>query len=78
LTQYTKTGENIPNNQKIPQSPYKRQKFQLVIKYQPFPFQGPPKCTQIGILGLKFYYLATLPRNVSFCSLAFLGWDSFN
>jgi hypothetical protein len=24
------------------------------------PFQVPPKCTQIGIFGLKIYYLATL------------------
>jgi hypothetical protein len=27
---------------------------------QPFPFQGPPKFTQIGIFGLKIYRLATL------------------
>jgi hypothetical protein len=29
--------------------------------YQPFPIQGPPKFTQIGIFGLKIYQLATLP-----------------
>jgi hypothetical protein len=29
---------------------------------QPFPFQGPPKFTQIGIFGLKIYHLATLHR----------------
>jgi hypothetical protein len=28
--------------------------------YQPFPFQGPPKFSQIGIFGLKIYHLATL------------------
>jgi hypothetical protein len=28
--------------------------------YQPFPFSGPPKITQIGIFGLKIYPLATL------------------
>jgi hypothetical protein len=28
--------------------------------YQHFPFQGPPKYTQIGILGMKIYHLATL------------------
>jgi hypothetical protein len=28
--------------------------------YQPFPFQGPPKFTPIGIFGLKIYHLATL------------------
>jgi hypothetical protein len=27
---------------------------------QPFPFQGPPKFTQIGIFGLKKCHLATL------------------
>jgi hypothetical protein len=28
--------------------------------YQHFPFQGPPKFTQIGIFGLKINHLATL------------------
>jgi hypothetical protein len=28
--------------------------------YQHFPFQGPPKFTQIGIFGLKTNHLATL------------------
>jgi hypothetical protein len=28
--------------------------------YQHFPFQGPPKCTEIGIYGLKLNHLATL------------------
>jgi hypothetical protein len=35
----------IPNGQRICQT---------------FPFQGPPKFTQIGIFGLKIYHLATL------------------
>jgi hypothetical protein len=30
------------------------------VQCQPFPFQGPPKFTQIGIVGLKRYHLATL------------------
>jgi hypothetical protein len=30
--------------------------------YQPLPFQGPQKFTQIGIFGLKLYHLATLAR----------------
>jgi hypothetical protein len=28
--------------------------------FQPFPFRGPPKFTQIGSFGLKMYHLATL------------------
>jgi hypothetical protein len=37
--------------------------FQMAIYiiYQPFPFQGPPKFTQIGIFGSIMYHLATLP-----------------
>jgi hypothetical protein len=42
---YTKWLSNIPNDHKI---------------YQQFPFQGPPKYTQIWIFGLKTYHLATL------------------
>jgi hypothetical protein len=30
--------------------------------YQPFPFQGSPKFTQIGIFDLKIYHLAILPN----------------
>jgi hypothetical protein len=41
----TKWQYYIPNDHKI---------------YQHFPFQGPPKCTQIGIFGLKINHLATL------------------
>jgi hypothetical protein len=43
---------NVPNGRNI---------FQLAPKiYQTFPFQGPLKLTQIGILGLKIYHLATM------------------
>jgi hypothetical protein len=28
--------------------------------HQHFPFQGPPKFTQIAMFGLKIFYLATL------------------
>jgi hypothetical protein len=52
----TKCPLYIPNVQKI---------------HQPFPFQGPPTFTQIGILGLKIYNLATLR------GLCFSGqWDN--
>jgi hypothetical protein len=44
LTQYAKTGKNIPNYHNITNG--------LNI-YQDFPFYGPPKFTQIGIFGLK-------------------------
>jgi hypothetical protein len=43
----TKWSLNIPNDHKL---------------YQHFPFLGPPKFTQIGILGLKTNHLATLLR----------------
>jgi hypothetical protein len=42
---HTKSLQNIPNGHKI---------------YQHCLFQGPPKYTQIGILGLEVYHLATL------------------
>jgi hypothetical protein len=41
-------AKNIPNGHKI---------------YQDFPFQGPPKFTQIGIFGMKRNHLATLLEN---------------
>jgi hypothetical protein len=39
--------------------------------YQHFPFQGPPKHTQIGIFGLKINHMATLMHKpeVTTCSL---------
>jgi hypothetical protein len=33
--------------------------------YQHFPFQCPPKLTQIGIFGIKRYHLATLIPSLS-------------
>jgi hypothetical protein len=51
LVEYTKTGENIPNDQKIPNG----RKI-----YQHYPLQDPPKFTQIGIFALKICHLATL------------------
>jgi hypothetical protein len=52
-TSHTKRPYIIPNGRKI---------FQMVIKYlhQHFPFQGPPKFTQIWIFGSKTNHLATL------------------
>jgi hypothetical protein len=38
--------------------------------YKHFPFQVPPKFTQIGILGLKIYHLATL-RETQKTAIAF-------
>jgi hypothetical protein len=35
--------------------------FQITVKYNNiFPFQGPPKYTQVGIFGRKRNHLATL------------------
>jgi hypothetical protein len=63
--QYTKTGKiyqitnTLPNGHKnVPNGGII---FQMAKDYnQPFPFQGPPKFTQIRIFGLKIYHLATL------------------
>jgi hypothetical protein len=67
LAQYVyQNGENMYT--KLPTN------YQMVIKYtnwlqyipnghgiyQPFPFQGRPKFTQIGTFGLKICHLATL------------------
>jgi hypothetical protein len=54
-----------PNGHKLYQMAIKCTKWPKHISnghilYQPFPFQGPPKFTQIGIFGLKIYRLATL------------------
>jgi hypothetical protein len=64
--QYTKTGENIPKDHYI--NYQKAIQYTKWPKYMPnghkiyphFPFQGPPKFTQMWILGLKIYHLATL------------------
>jgi hypothetical protein len=45
--------------------------------YRPFPFPGPPKFTQIGILGLKIYHLANLqvfPATYNGTSVGFTGF----
>jgi hypothetical protein len=68
LVQRTKTGGNIPNDQKMYQMDMKYV-FQMTPKYtnwpqnissghkikQYFQFQDPLKYTQIGILGMKQY-----------------------
>jgi hypothetical protein len=41
----------MPNGHKL---------YQMAVKYYKFPFQGPPKFTQIGIFGLNLKHLATL------------------
>jgi hypothetical protein len=48
---YTKWTKNIANGHKI---------------YQHFPFQGPPKFTQIWFFGLKTNHLATLLKALAF------------
>jgi hypothetical protein len=65
LTQFTKRGK-ILSNCKLP-NVHKMFKMAAVYLFQMaqeytnlFPFQGPQKFTQIGILGLKIYHLATL------------------
>jgi hypothetical protein len=52
ITKYTKIPQNIPNGYYILINGHKI--------YQHFPFQGPQKSSQIGILGMKIYHLATL------------------
>jgi hypothetical protein len=60
--QHTKTGENIPNEHKIYQKALKIPYGHKI--YRRFPFQGPPKCTQIVIFGIKIYHLATLAKTI--------------
>jgi hypothetical protein len=56
---YQKMEKYIPNDHTLYQTAVKQtngnKMFQMIIKYQyqNFPFQGPPKFTQIGIFGLK-------------------------
>jgi hypothetical protein len=64
---YTKWTENIPNGHipnghKIYQMAIKYSKGQKIIDNY-IPFQGPQKCTQVGIFGMKVYHLATLDRS---------------
>jgi hypothetical protein len=51
--------------------------------YQHFPFQGPPKYTKIGIIGLKINHLATLVwTSLKFAmgqfGMAKIIWSQFN
>jgi hypothetical protein len=50
---------NLPKQGKIYEMTIKLPNGQKI--YHHFPFQGPPKYTQIGILGIKMYNLANLP-----------------
>jgi hypothetical protein len=64
LVRDTKTGKNVHNEHKLYQMIIKYPKCPLNVQdghkiYQHFPNQGTPKFTQIGIFGLKIYYLAT-------------------
>jgi hypothetical protein len=52
---YTKLSQNIPNCCKIHIPDGHKM-------YQHHPLPEPPKCTQIGIFGLKINHLATLPE----------------
>jgi hypothetical protein len=48
----------LPNGRKIHELAVLYSKWTKI--FQPFPIQGPPKFTQIGIFSLKIYHLATL------------------
>jgi hypothetical protein len=50
-------GYNLPNGEKYTKWP---QSYQMAVNDQHFSFQGPPKCTQTGMFGMKIYLLATL------------------
>jgi hypothetical protein len=65
LVQTYQIGKTIPNDHKLYQTGINYTKWQQNIPnehkiYQYFPFQGPPKFTQIRIFGLKINHLATL------------------
>jgi hypothetical protein len=62
---YIKTGENIPKRGEIYQMTTKFTKWPQNTPndhniYHCFPFQGPLKCTRIGIFGIQLFHLATL------------------
>jgi hypothetical protein len=58
---YTKLPQTIPNCHKLCQMAMKYSKLSYNLKKtKHFPFQGPPKFTQIRIFGLKINHLATL------------------
>jgi hypothetical protein len=62
LVQTYQNFKIIPNDHKLPEIIQNGQKiFQMITKYNKhFPFQGPTKCTHIGIFGMKINRLATL------------------
>jgi hypothetical protein len=59
-----------PNGHKMYKMAVSNSKLHIIY-HQPFTFQGLAKFTQIGILGLKVYHLATLifQRRNGFCRL---------
>jgi hypothetical protein len=68
LVQTYQNGENIPNDQKLYHTAIHYAKWPKNIPndhniLQHFPFQGPPKVTEIKIFGLKTNHLATLILN---------------
>jgi hypothetical protein len=71
FTKYTNRGKiyqiatKLPNGQEI-SKPNDLNDLLAKKMYQHFPFQCPPKFTQIGIFGLTIYRLATLEcyRNI--------------
>jgi hypothetical protein len=67
MVQHTKTGKNIPSDNKISQIATKwTENLPNGHKiYQHLPLQDTPKFTQIRIFGLKINHLATL------------GWKTF-
>jgi hypothetical protein len=72
LTQCTNMGgkyTKLPRNYQMTMKYTKWTQYIYITSvhriYQPFPFQGPPKFTQIGIFVLKMYLLATLLRTDS-------------
>jgi hypothetical protein len=65
LVQTYQNGKNIPNDHKLYQNAIDCTKWPLNISNdckmrKHFPFQGPPKFTQIWIFGLNTNHLATL------------------
>jgi hypothetical protein len=76
LVQQTKTGENIPNNHKIP-IPKCPQIIPNGLKiYQHLPLKNPPKLTQIRIFG--FENMPSGKPTCSFCHRNILGRFAFD
>jgi hypothetical protein len=65
LVQHTKMGQNTPNEHTLYQGAIKYT-YPKAVKYTNiFSFQGPPKYTQIGCIGMQIYHPATLVSSVS-------------